>query len=112
MQPVTNDATTAFLRALRNRFADFRAIAFEEVRSRSWASATFTGARHTVAFRLDGPGAEWAADAFLADLDTAEFRLRGHILADIALVSDERTKGAGGEPNVRIRLEALTVEDS
>lgn len=112
MQPVTNDATTAFLRALRGAFAGFNAVTFEDIRSRSWASATFSGARHTVAFRLDGPGAEEAAKAFLANLDTAEFRLRGHILADIALLSEERTTGHTGEPGVRIRIEALTVEDS
>jgi hypothetical protein len=37
----------------------------------------------------------------------AEFDLRGHILADIALIAEER-----GDGQVRISLEALTVEDS
>jgi hypothetical protein len=80
----------------------------EEIRSRSWASATFAGARHELTFRIEGEGAGAAADAFLATLTAAEFDLRGHILADIALVSEERTD----EGLVRISLEGLTVEDS
>jgi hypothetical protein len=106
MQPPLNDATTALLRAIRGAFASFAGFSLEEVRSRSWASVTFSGARHELAFRLDGEGAEAAAAAFLAGLTVAEFDLRGHVLADIALVSDERSPGCA-----RIRLEALTVED-
>ena len=110
MQPMTNDATTALLRALRLNFNGFRHVAFDEIASRSWASATFTGARHVLTLRLTGDGAEAAADAFLGDVEVAEFRLRGHILADIALISRESIANAG-EPIVRIKLEALTVED-
>lgn len=106
MQPLTNDATTALIRALTVNFVNFRSLVFEEIRSRSWASVTFTGARHEISMRLDGDGAEAAADAFLSDLDIAEFRLRGHILADIALVTRNIV-----EDGVRIRIEALTVED-
>ena len=101
-----NDATTAFLRSIRANFVKFR-MTVEEIRSRSWASATFAGARHELTFRIDGEGAAAAADAFLQNLGTAEFDLRGHILADIALVSEERIDGGP----VRISLEALTVED-
>ena len=111
MQPLTNDATTALLRAIRARFGDFRAVAFEEIVSRSWASVTFTGARHEIALRLDGERAEDAACAFTDVLEVAEFKLRGHILADIALVSEMRSRHPDGTPFVRIRLEALTVED-
>lgn len=111
MQPLTNDATTALLRAIRVKFVNFDAITFEEIVSRGWASVTFTGARHEIALRLDGEGADGAASDFLANLETAEFRLRGHVLADIALVSEERSVCPDGTPRIRIRLEALTVED-
>jgi hypothetical protein len=107
MKPL-NDATTAFLRAIRVTFANFR-LTVEEIRSRSWASATFTGARHELSFRIEGPGAAVAAEAFLANLRAAEFDLRGHILADIARVAEER---ADDGDRVRISLEALTVEDA
>jgi hypothetical protein len=103
------DATTGLLRALRqafirDKFGKF--IAVEEVHSREWASITFNGARHQITLRLEGEGAEAAADRFAAGLDAAEFRLRGHIVADLVLVGREPA-GDG----VRLRLEALTVED-
>ena len=101
-----NDATTAFLRSICATFAIFRTT-IEEIRSRSWASATFTGARHELTFRIEGDGAAAAADLFIKNLEAAEFQLRGHILADIALVAQERCNGGW----VRISLEALTVED-
>ena len=107
MPPPLNDATTAFVRAVRGRCSDFAAFVLEEIRSRAWASITFSGARHELAFRLEGEGAEDLAARFLRGLDAAQFDLRGHILADIALVSEERSPGCA-----RIRLEALTVEDS
>ena len=100
-----NDATTAFLRALSVNFVNF-GMTIEEIRSRSWASVTFTGARHELTFRVAGEGAAAAADRFLENLEAAEFDLRGHILADIALVSQERSGDW-----IRISLEGLTVED-
>jgi hypothetical protein len=102
-----NDATTAFLRAIRGNFAHFT-FTMEEIRSRSWASATFSGARHELTFRVEGDGAAAAVDAFLADLSAAEFQLRKHVLADIALVLEERRDDGAW---VRLSLEGLTVED-
>lgn len=102
-----NDATTAFLRVMNASFGNFGMIV-EEIRSRSWASATFTGARHELSFRISGEGAAAAADHFIDHLQAAEFDLRGHVMADIALVSDERRDD---DDVIRISLEALTVED-
>lgn len=101
-----NDPTCALLRAIREAFADFAGFMLEDIRSRSWASVTFSGARHELTLRLEGAGAEAVADRFLAGLDCAEFALGGHIMADIALVWQERRPG-----QVRVGLEALTVED-
>lgn len=110
MPQVTEDAASAFLRAVRVNFVNFvgsgGAFSLHELVSRSWASVTFSGARHRIAFSLEGPGAGEAADAFLGSMAEAEFDLRGHILADITLAGEERS----GE-RVRISLEALTVED-
>ena len=102
-----NDATTAFLRCISAGFVGF-VMVVEEIRSRSWASATFAGARHELTFRISGDGAAAAADDFLAHLTATEFEMRGHIMADISLVADERTDG---DAEIRISLEALTVED-
>lgn len=110
MHPLSNDATTALLRALHARLGECD-IAFEEISSRSWASATFVGARHELILRLDGDRAGTIADAFANGLEEAEFQLRGHILADIALAGRETCVDPREMPGVRLRIEALTVED-
>jgi hypothetical protein len=104
MSPPLNDATTALLRALAPHFAGLELIV-EEIKSRSWASATFVGAHHELGLRLQGDGAEAAAGQFAARLDVRQLKLRGHILADIALLASEPT-----EDGIRLQLEALTVE--
>lgn len=111
MQPLINDATGALLRAIHAAFAGFPGATIEEISSRAWASATFAGARHELALRLEGEGAEQAADALTGRLAAAEFRLRGHLVADIALISEERGAASDGGAFVRMRIEALTVED-
>ncbi|MDP8994357.1 MAG: hypothetical protein M3N07_05130 [Pseudomonadota bacterium] len=109
MQKVTHDAATALLRAIQAAFAPFGiAFTLHEMVSRGWSSVTFVGARHRMLFSLAGARAGEAADAFLAALGDPALDLRGHILADLALLGEERAPG-GGE--VRIRIEGLTVED-
>ena len=107
MSALGTDATTALLRALRDTLRTANFLNFERVHSCEWASITFSGARHEVTLRLEGEGADAAANRFAAGLDATEFRLRGHILADIALVAREPA-GEGW----RLSLEALTVEDA
>ncbi len=100
------DAATALLRAVRVHFVHFAGFELEELHSRGWASVTFRGARHELAFRLEGEGAEEASARFLGGLQARDFALSGHLLADVSLVKEERRPGC-----VSIRLEALTVED-
>jgi hypothetical protein len=97
------------LEAIRRDIANFRNFArfeLEEIRSRRWASVTFQGARHELVFRLEGEGAESAAGRFVSGLNVRNFALRGHLLADMSLVAQERRPGFA-----RIRLDALTVEE-
>ncbi|HEX9946598.1 MAG TPA: hypothetical protein VGA98_03575 [Allosphingosinicella sp.] len=100
------DAATALLQAIRVHFVHFAGFVLEEIRSRRWASVTFQGARHELAFRLEGEGAEAAAGRFLSGLGARHFPMRGHLLADLSLVAEERRPGCA-----RIRLDALTVEE-
>ena len=103
------DAATALLQAVRLNivnFMNFTGFALDEIRSRRWASVTFQGARHELAFRLEGEGAEEVARRFLSGLDARNFALRGHLVADISLMAQERRPGLA-----RIRLEVLTVEE-
>ncbi len=104
-QPPLTDAATAFLQAVRVAFVNFGGFVLDEIRSRRWTSVTFQGARHELDFRLEGEGAEEAAERFLSCLDARNFELRGHLLADVSLVAQERRPGFA-----RIRLDALTVE--
>ena len=87
-------------------FLSFGGFVLDEIRSRRWTSTTFRGARNEIAFSLEGPDAEAAAERFLARLEARKFELRGHLLADLSLIEQERRPGLA-----RIRLEALTVEE-
>ena len=96
-------------RALRASFVALgAAVTVEALTSRPWASITFAGERHRLALAVPGPGAQAAIDAFLDGLEDREFALRGHILADIEATGVARD--ADGQ--IRLTLEALTVEDS
>ena len=96
-------------RALRAWFTAVGApLTVESLASRPWASITFSGERHRLTLCLPGPGAQAAVDAFLDGLEEREFILRGHILADIEPAGIARD--ADGQ--IRLILEALTVEDS
>ncbi|QPQ54004.1 hypothetical protein IC614_06375 [Allosphingosinicella flava] len=108
MMALQRDASSELLRAIRRRAGDRATLAIENLSSRPWASATFSGARHHIAFRIEGDHADDMADALLTGIEAAEFTLRGHIVADIIVLGRDLTdRGA-----VRIRLEALTVEDA
>ncbi len=63
-----------------------------------WASATFVGAKH----RLTLASGDTGFAAWLAALGEAELPLRGHLVADVAVLGV-----AGGEAEV----EVLTVEE-
>ncbi|GHH20131.1 hypothetical protein GCM10008023_27700 [Sphingomonas glacialis] len=70
--------------------------------STRWASATFAGARHTVALTLpdDPTGGLW-----LKALAEADLPIRGHLVADIVILSATRH-----DEELVVALEALTVE--
>lgn len=68
-----------------------------------WASATFAGARHDL---LLSAAPSPALDAWIAALPEAEFALRRHLVADLAVEACTRI----GD-RVELRLGVLTVED-
>jgi hypothetical protein len=69
-----------------------------DVEERPWASATFSGGRHVLSVELDGDGA--AISKWLAGLPEAQWAMRYHIVADIAVAA----RSVGGAT-----IEALTV---
>jgi len=76
--------------------------------SRPWASATFVGARHSLALKLKGPDNAGRAAMLAARLPDAEFSIAGHIVADAC--ADEHHPAADGSATV-MRLSILTIED-
>ncbi|MDY7522759.1 hypothetical protein [Sphingomonas sp. 10B4] len=97
------DAATLLRRALE-RHADAAgcdvSVCVQD--STRWASATFAGARHTVALTLhdDPTGGLW-----LEALAEADLPIRGHLVADIVILSATRH-----DEKLVVALEALTVE--
>lgn len=97
-------------RVLGETFVTFHdAVTVEALSQTDWASVTFSGARHQLRAVLEGPGAVGAAADFLAALGDMELPIPGHIVADIALVAEERREGGAW---ACLELEALTIEDS
>ncbi|MBN8829755.1 MAG: hypothetical protein J0G94_03800 [Sphingomonadales bacterium] len=78
-----------------------------EASLRPWCSATFIGAQHRIALRIDGADAAQQAAALAAKLSETDFALRGHIVADVCV--DAVTPGPDGE--MEISLAVLTIED-
>ncbi len=77
-----------------------------------WASATFSGQRHQVSLRLGGTlaGQQAAVDHLGSDLADADWRVPGHLVADIALVAVDTRLDRDG-PETVVTIEALTVAD-
>ena len=68
-----------------------------------WASVTFTGARHRLTL-VTAPCP--SLDSWLAGLSETEFRLRGHLVADLTVAG-----ASSAAESIEVTLEALTVED-
>ena len=84
-------------------------VLVESLSCTPWASVTFAGARHELRVTLEGQGALGAASDFLAEMPEIDLPLRGHIVADLALIAEERRDGGD---YVCLELEALTIEES
>lgn len=76
---------------------------------RPWASATFTGSRHTVLLGFDGKAAMAAGEAFIAALPEHEFTIRRQLVADAAIMQVDQSFA----PAARLEVEAelLLLDD-
>lgn len=100
------DAHDELLRALKARIGTELPLEICSARSEAWASATFSGSRHSFALALSGPKAAATTVRLAARLEVIEFDLPGHLVADIAMVQrvDEPDRST-------FSIEALTVQD-
>lgn len=83
-------------------------ILLSEIRSTDWQSLTFVGERHEIHLRIIGSDAAAVAARLTDGIGDADFALRGHVVADIALGAPLRHEPGGG---VEIVLEALTIAE-
>jgi hypothetical protein len=100
-------AAAGLLRALLARAAVERdRILLTELRSTDWQSLTFIGERHWLQLRVSGPDAVDVAHRIAAGIEDAEFRIAGHIVADILVAGPPRRDRDG---SILVELEALTI---
>lgn len=102
-----SDPHRLLVRALHARAGGAPAAIVETARTEAWASATFRGARHSIALSLAGADAPERADRLAGEMDGIEFTLPGHLVADIAVMAR-----VDRPHRVSLAIEALTVEDS
>jgi len=86
-------------------------LVIEGFDSEPWASLTFTGTRHRLDVRLQGPHDEVeAASAQLRALLTEpDLSLPGHFLAEIEVVESIAEINQDGLMGLAIQIEALTI---
>jgi hypothetical protein len=76
---------------------------------RAWASITFAGSRHTLAFRFLGDAAVAAGEAFLAALPEHEFAIPRKLVADAAVVAVRHTLLPA--PCLEVECEVLVLDE-
>jgi len=102
-------AAAALLRAILGRTGARREqILLTDLCSVDWQSLTFTGERHEIELRIKGPDSGEIARSISFGLSEAEFRIAGHVVADIALAGEPRHDGDG---SVILNIEALTISE-
>ena len=99
MRPATNHAEAALLRAIlaendgQDEDCEKPALIIEDIRSASWASATFIGQTVAIAVRCQGSSDDVAKAMrrMVENLPDREITIAGFIVADLA-VSEGATK--------------------
>lgn len=76
---------------------------------RSWASATFSGTRHSVVLSFTGADAIAAGEALIETLPDHEFTIPGQLVADANVIAAEHTTLP--QPQLQLEIELLLLED-
>ena len=76
---------------------------------RAWASITFAGSRHTLAFRFLGDAAAAAGETFLAALPEHEFAIPRKLVADATVVAVRHTLLPA--PCLEVECEVLMLDE-
>jgi len=76
---------------------------------RAWASITFAGMRHTLAFRFLGDDGVAAGEAFVAALPEQEFAIPKRLVADATVVAVRHSLLP--EPSLVVECELLVLDE-
>jgi len=76
---------------------------------RAWASITFAGSRHTLAFRFVGVEGVTAGERFVAALPEHEFAIPRKLVADAAVVAVRHTLLPA--PCLEVECEVLVLDE-
>ena len=76
---------------------------------RAWASITFAGSRHTLAFRFAGVAGVEAGERFVAALPEHEFAIPKRLVADAAIVAVRHVLLP--EPKLEVECELLVLDE-
>ena len=76
---------------------------------RGWASITFAGSRHTLAFRFAGVAGVEAGERFVAALPEHEFAIPKRLVADAAIVAVRHVLLP--EPKLEVECELLVLDE-
>lgn len=103
------DVGSLLIRAIRtSAFAAGCPVAVESIGGRPWASATFQGTRHRIVLTArDVPGLR----SWINTLPEAEFAIRGHVVADLAVEEVAWTQDTP-DASAWITLAMLTLIDA
>lgn len=77
---------------------------------RPWASATFSGTRHTFTLSFTGADAVAAGEEFIAALPDHEFVLPGRLVADAGV--NEVTHSTHPQPMLVVEADVLLLDES
>ena len=102
-------AASALLRCLTGRANVARdRILLSDVYSVDWRSLTFTGERHHLSLRVQGPGSREIVERMCSGLSDAEFSIPGLLVADIGVIGTP-TRALDG--STELMIEALTISE-
>ena len=79
-------------------------------RQRAWASVTFSGTRHELAFRFEGDAAIAGGEALIATLSEHEFAIPRQLVADATVVMVNHAMFP--TPLLEVHCEVLMLDDN
>lgn len=98
------DPVKAIANRLRRRCGGLAKLSLEAGESEAWRSLLFDGGRHHFALSFDGERIDEAISAICEEIDSSDFSIPGHLVAELKVAAIERHAS-----HALIRLDAMTI---